>query len=67
MTHGARSYLLTVKGLDSRNLGLLFDIDFLDTALIEIKILNSFKTLFHAHAADIKKNMVHMLKNIYTI
>ena len=32
MTHGARSYLLTVKGLDSRNFGLLFDIDFSDTA-----------------------------------
>jgi hypothetical protein len=38
MMHCARLYLLTVKALDPLNLGLLFDNDFSDPALLKITI-----------------------------
>jgi hypothetical protein len=53
MTHGARSYLLTVKGLDSRNFGLLFDIDFSDTALNNYHINAELRAFIQAPRKDV--------------
>jgi hypothetical protein len=56
MTHGARSYLLTVKGLNSRNFGLLFDIDFSETALNNYRINAELRVFIQAPRKDVPRD-----------